>query len=102
MQTNRDLYVAVAALCKEQADNRRCLEEYLRALGDLARHHRQRPALSLDDFFQLLSDAFTADAPAFDEAWKTCYAENTAATGFEGWQAALREQIVDLHEMREN
>jgi hypothetical protein len=102
MQTNRDLYLAIAALIEQQKNNCRSLEEYLRALEELARHYRQRPALPLDAFIQLHSAAFTTDAPPFDVAWETDYAKDTETSGFPGWQATLREQIVDLHEMQEN
>jgi hypothetical protein len=102
MRTNRDLYLAITALIERQRDNRRTLEDYLRALAELGHNHRQRATLALDEFFQLLSDAFTADAPPFDESWRITSAENSKAPGFDGWLATLREQVVDLHEMQEN
>jgi hypothetical protein len=100
--TNRDLYRAVSELTATQRDNPRGLEEYLRALGALAREFRDRPALAVDDFVRLLAAAFTATAPPFDESWRPRYGEGREQQGFWGWEATLRDQVVDLREMAES
>jgi len=70
IQTNRDLYLAIADLTEGQRSGTRDLEEYLRALWGEARRFRERTFLSADVFFRLLSAAFTLPAPAFQEAWR--------------------------------
>lgn len=102
IQTNRDFYVAIADLIRRHQPDARPLEEYLRALREIARGHRERSFLSADAFFALLAEAFTHPAPPFDEAWRSRYEEDDAdADGFEGWEARLLRQVVDLREMGE-
>jgi hypothetical protein len=80
----------------------RSLEEYLGALWDIARVQKAQPSLSLDEFFQMLSEAFTRPAPPFDEAWRSRYeTDQPKLSGFEGWEARVLRQIVDLREMTE-
>jgi hypothetical protein len=100
IRTNRDLYLAVAALNKRH-ESPRPLEEYLRTLHTLALPLRDRDTLSPDEFFGLLAAAFTAEAPAFEESWRSRYAEDHELPGFVGWEARILRQIVDLREMDE-
>lgn len=124
IRTNRDLYLAIAGLTEHHGTGARDLEEYLRALWDGARRLRDRSSLSADEFFGLLSAAFTLPAPPFDEAWRSRYADDANplatclaaklgaeqqspgadeadAAGFDGWEAFVLRQIVDLREMAE-
>jgi hypothetical protein len=102
IRTNRDLYLAVAALNKRH-EVPRPLEEYLRALHALALPLRARDALSPDEFFGLLTTSFTANAPAFEESWRGRYSDDLASpSGFEGWEAHILRQLVDLREMDES
>jgi hypothetical protein len=79
----------------------------------------------MEEFFELLSSAFTLPAPPFEEAWRSRYtadannplmaclaakmglrqqsepADGADATSFEGWESFVLRQIVDLHEMAE-
>ena len=100
INTNRDLYLTIAELVKVEALAGRSLEEYLRALWQLGVEWQSRAALSGADFVDLLTRAASADVPPFDEAWRATYAAG-AGDGFAGWQAAILQQIVDLHEMAE-
>ncbi len=102
LQTNRDLYLAIADLIERHKSCTCSLEEYLAALRDVAQAYKTRPRLSLDEFFQMLSDAFTKPAPFFDEAWRSRYdADHANLPGFDGWDARIVRQLVDLHEMAE-
>jgi hypothetical protein len=103
LQTSRDLYAAVAGLIERRQACPRSLEQYLGTLWDLARAYRARPELSLNEFFQVLSDAFDRPAPEFDEAWRARHEKDFAhLPGFVGWEACVLRQIVDLHEMAEH
>lgn len=100
--TNRDLYLAVLDLVNRQ-DSPRSLEEYLRALWQLAVPHQASPGFALSSFFELLATGFTADAPPFHESWRTRYEDDLQLfPGFAGWEARILRQIVDLHEMDES
>jgi hypothetical protein len=102
LQTNRDLYLAIADLIGRQRSCTRSLEEYLAALWNLARVHRERPGLLVDEFFKILCKGFTAPAPPFDEAWRSQYDRDYAnLPGFAGWEARILRQLVDLREMAE-
>ncbi len=102
LQTNRDLYLAIARLIKAQEESRRSLEEYLRTLWSLASNYQASLGLSLVEFYELLSNAFSAPVPPFQETWRECYGEDDdTLQGYLGWQATIRRQIVDLHEMGE-
>src|SRR5262245_54369296 len=60
------------------------------------------PCLSADEFFGLLAEAFNRPAPTFDEAWRSRYVEGSPeALDFDGWEALVLRQIVDLREMAE-
>lgn len=124
IQTNRDLYFAIAELIARRRAAARDLEEYLRALWAGAGRFRGQAVLTVDEFFGLLSSGFTLSAPPFDEAWRSrfpaagnslaaCVAaklglrpqDNAAnradVSGFDGWEALVLRQIVDLREMAE-
>jgi hypothetical protein len=101
-ESNRDLYLAVAGLIERHRAGERGLEEYLRALWRLAQGCRDRPALAVTEFIDLLDGAFTLPAAPFEEAWRSRHAqEGTITTGFAGWEARLVRQVVDLREMAE-
>jgi hypothetical protein len=103
IRTNRDLYTAVAELCASQRDSPRDLEEYLRALWALGSALRERPALSLVEFFGFLRAAFTATVPPFDKRWPYLYGNaSDSLSGFAAWEAFILRQVVDLREMAES
>jgi hypothetical protein len=102
IQTNRDLYLAIAELIRQQQLSARSLEDYLRALWEAARKYRERSPLAVDEFFALICGAFTLPVPPFDAAWRSRYTEDFAdIPGFGGWEARVLRQVVDLHEMAE-
>jgi hypothetical protein len=99
--TNRDLYLAIADLVRRQTSPR-SLEEYLRALWATASRQRQQPAVPLNTFVELLAAGFTEEGPPFDERWRDRYPDDAVSpTGFEGWEARILRQIVDLRELNE-
>ncbi len=100
INTNRNLYLAIAELAKAEALKSRSLEAYLRALWQLGVEAQSHATLSGADFVDLLTRAMSAHVPPFDEAWRATNAAE-AGDGFAGWQAAILQQIVDLHEMTE-
>jgi hypothetical protein len=102
IKTNRDLYLAVTDLTGAQKSCPRSLEEYLRALWALGRSRREQTSLSGDDLLEMLSSAFNSSAPAFEEDWRARYnLDDEDLPGYEGWEARLLRQIVDLREMAE-
>jgi hypothetical protein len=102
IQTNRDLYLAIAELIRQQQTSTRSLEEYLRSLWEAARKYREHPSLTVDELFEVLAGAFTLPVPPFDSAWRIRYTEDFAdVAGFGGWEARILRQVVDLHEMAE-
>jgi hypothetical protein len=104
IRTNRDLYLAVADLAKRDDSSRRSLEEYLRAIWGLASIHRAGATLLANEFFTILSEAFTADVPPFFADWANRYQDDVEEhrNGYEGWENRILRQIVDLHEMNES
>jgi hypothetical protein len=102
LTTNRDLYRAIGELGERYASSGRTLEHYLLALLGLARQHNRQDALSLSEFYQVVSEAFSADPIPFASAWRDTYgALNPNQSGFVGWEATVIRQIVDLREMDE-
>jgi hypothetical protein len=102
IHTNRDLYLAIAVLIKEQKTTLRSLEEYLCSLWSLASELQNSSSLSPTEFYELLSNAFSAPALSFQDSWRQLYTEdNDALRGYFGWQATIRRQIVDLRELDE-
>jgi hypothetical protein len=100
METNRDIYLAIAALAQRARGSPRTLEEYLRAVLALAQRHQARPFLRPAEFIELLSEALVADPLAFDPAWPAQYdrrAEPPAS--FADWRVTVASQVVDLREM---
>ena len=102
LQTNRDLYTAILALCESKRDDERTLEAYLLALLGLAQRHAQEESITLDQLLTLLTDAFAAEPLAFDPRWRETTADMAHASGFERWRACAIAQIVDLREMDES
>ena len=102
IQTNRDLYLAISQLVQEQQTTSRSLEEYLRSLWLLASEYQALPDLSVAKLFEFLSQAFSANIPPFNEAWRQRYSEdNDNLQGYLSWQATIMRQIIDLREMDE-
>jgi hypothetical protein len=105
--TDRDLYCAVSQLIAQYQKTARPLEEYLRALWNVAHRHREQTALTPDEFFRLLTDSFTAEPQGFDDGFRNAvvgslYALDLADTpGFQGWEYRVVRQITDLREMAE-
>jgi hypothetical protein len=60
------------------------------------------PALSANEFHDVLSEAFVEPAPDFDESWRSRYdGFDWDSRGFAGWEGFIHHQIVDLREMAE-
>jgi hypothetical protein len=100
METNRDIYLAVAALAQRARESPRTLDEYLRAVLAIAQRHEGQPYLAPAEFIAILSDALVANPLAFDPAWSDQYdvkAESSAC--FANWRATVTSQVVDLREM---
>jgi hypothetical protein len=103
LKTNRDLYVALQALCHthktpvpDEGDTHlltstwrfltgrrkrggkkfhsRDLEEYLRAVWQGAGRFRDQNSLSLDELYGLIASAYTDPAPPFRESWRSSQA----------------------------
>jgi hypothetical protein len=100
IKTNRDLYLALGQLIKKEKENERSLESYLLALLNLGKNMKHRKVLTLDEFIDLLTTAFSAEPLIFDEAWKKLEYQRDLE-GFAAWQNTLIHQIVDLREMAE-
>jgi hypothetical protein len=102
LQTNRDLYLAIAALIDRYRDDSRTLEEYLRALWAITQPLQQRSVFTLNELMQVLTEAFTYAVPPFEESWRDRYLTDLDnREGFEGFEARILRQIVDLREMAE-
>ncbi len=94
MKTNRDLYKAIEQLLKEKANVPvPSLEIYLSNLMNLASRFAQKEALSLEEFFAVLRDAFENAGPIDNTVNVSTIPE------FEKWKARLAHQIQDLREM---
>lgn len=99
--TNRDFYLAVTAFQTAPCGSNRSLEHYLLALRQLCLSLDHLPALSGEAFLHVLEAAFTAEAPAFPEEWRTRTIDEQAG-GFAGFDATLIRQVVDLRELAES
>lgn len=100
--TNRALYLAIADIQGRWKDTgRRTLESYLMALWMLARPLRDHPELSIDEFIHLLTEALTAPAPPFHQAWRTLDDGSHEGTDYAGWEQLIIRQIRDLRDMEE-
>ncbi len=101
IKTNRDLYLAVAQLIKQEERNECSLESYLLALLSLGQKYQQRETLTPDEFLELLAKAFHETALPFNEVWRKQDYDRDL-TGFLAWQNKIIYQIVDLRAMEEN
>ena len=97
IRTNRDLYVAITKLAERHLCSSLTLEEYLRSLLLAANRYADRDSLTLEQFYELLSESFVSPPQEFDETWRLEYDELPVRnSGFCGWRATLLRQIVDL------
>ncbi len=103
LQTNRDLYLAIEGLVKQNLASSRSLEEYLRAMLAESDLDRDTDGLSLDRFQALLEASFTSPPAEFNEKWREQYDDLLDdLSNYLGWRATLIQQIVDLREMEES
>jgi hypothetical protein len=103
LQSNRDLYLSIESITREYRSIDRSLEEYLRAMLQLAKRFADRSSLALDEFHMLIYESFTAQPIEFDEDWRNSYDRLPInRSDFDGWRSILIQQIIDLREMREN
>ncbi len=101
--SNRDLYCAIRELGESRRTSSRSLEVYLLAVFRLAEQYRDRNAISLSEFFHILALAFDSTPAAFNDSWRDIYNElDIEANGYEGWNAEIIQQLVDLREMDED
>jgi hypothetical protein len=108
--TDRDLYLAVLRLIDEQSENTRLLEDYLQALSHLpfSRACFLRQALTPDEFFALLAEAFVAAPRRVPDGYIHTNAADiyeydlAEQPGFAGWEIRITRQIIDLREMAES
>lgn len=102
LKTNRDLYLAIDGLSKQHQECSRSLETYLLALIHRSTEFAEREAISLAEFYEMLSYGFTGSPAEFDNAWCDQYDQLPSEDdGYLGWHAIVVRQIVDLHEMDE-
>jgi len=100
LRTNRDLYLFIAHLTEPRTE--RSLEDYLKTLWRLAATKRDREAWPLPVFAGLLEAALHESPPPFDPRWPEVYeGDEEAHAGFARWEATIRAQVVDLHEMEQ-
>ncbi len=103
LRTNRDLYRFVVELGQRNADNKRSLEEYLRALLGLVSRERQQPDLAAPLFAAMLEAAFHQAPLPYEPSWETAWQaleRGEPEEGFSGWEALIKRQIIDLRELR--
>ncbi|HET9959996.1 MAG TPA: hypothetical protein VFQ61_36135 [Polyangiaceae bacterium] len=93
MATNRDLYTFIAGLVQSRTACGLALQEYLENLRRLGARLRDREAISLDEFEELLRSAFEP-GPNADES------HATPTPGYLAWEQRIAYQIRDLEEMR--
>lgn len=102
LRTNRDLYLAIDDLSKQNEDHGRSLESFLLAMLNRSSLYSNRDSLNLDEFYELIAAGFLYEPAAFDEVWREQYAQLPHQdSGYAGWRATLIRQIVDLREMDE-
>ncbi|MBY0457369.1 MAG: hypothetical protein K2V38_08535 [Gemmataceae bacterium] len=102
LATNRDLYSAAADLIRRQRENARTLEEYLRAVWEVASRFREQEALTPDEFFGILEAGFTAEPETLSDDFRAAISdhlrdlENADAETFQAWEYRLVRQVIDL------
>jgi hypothetical protein len=108
LRTNRDLYLFITKLWPKDAPVERSLEDYLRTLWQLGAAQREHEAVPLPAFAGMLEAALHEPPPPFDPSWASPVVAGVDAgtdadelAGFARWDATIREQIVDLHEMEQ-
>ncbi len=102
LKTNRDLYLAIDELSRQQKNCSRSLEVYLLAVLNRSGAFADHDPLTLAEFYELIASGFTHDAAPFNEAWRSQYDElPDEDSGYAGWHATVIRQIVDLREMDE-
>jgi hypothetical protein len=99
--TNRTLYLDIAALAKEFAPNPRTLEEYLLSALGLFEERSEEDSITPTAFIDILRRSFTYPPLTLDPSWRGVLWDNEA-TGFAVLRQQLRQQIVDLREMDEH
>lgn len=92
--TNRDLYCFVAGLVKERSECSGTLQSYLENLRRLGRSLREREAVSLEDFAELLRAAFDPELSGAEP-------DPAVTDGYVAWEKRITEQIRDLDDMRQ-
>ncbi len=101
IETNRDLYLAVAELMIKSRGIERTLEEYLRALVGVSDRYRDRESLLPSEFLAMIAAAFTAEPVPAESSWFLPRDEEEEE-GYDAWRGALVTQVVDLIEMGQN
>lgn len=99
--TNADLYFAVSQLIAQYQESTRPLEEYLRALWNVAPRHRGQESLTPDEFLDLLAEAFVAEPVPYEadlEPYSGPDFEPSVCHLFDV-EIVLVGQIIDLREM---
>src|SRR5262249_10780123 len=99
IRTNRDLYVAIAALVKSEASNPLTLMAYLRNVYVLGHALQAQPNLTPDVFVNLLKKAFTITLPDDLPNLVVPTGDEKEKVGFAKWDRILLEQIDDLRQM---
>lgn len=103
LTTNRDLYLAINTLSKEQESCNRTLEVYLRAILQESRSLVDYDSITLPQFYNIIASGFNGTPAEFNENWFQEYDHlDDEADGYLGWKATLIKQIVDLREMDKN
>jgi len=98
--TNRDLYLAVADLVARHAENRRSLEDFLRALHAELEPLYAEPSLTPDRFLAALDTAFTGPVPARDPAWRheDLSGDRDVPSGVASVDRLLKCQVLDMED----
>lgn len=97
---SRDIYLAIANLCKAHAKSTCSLEEYLRTLLGEFRRHSAEENVPCESFVEILDAGFSAAASPYDPQWDTIALPTHApCESFGDVERLLLNQIVDLHQM---
>lgn len=101
LETNRDLYLAVSELIERHADKDLSLDVYLTNVLHLASKYSTSEALSLKQFYDVLSGGFDIAArnegllPKQNASWDSALDTD----GYQGWYELISCQITDLKVM---